>query len=63
MIAALIQRIGLPRTMEMAEALAARRAMEFARELSLFDVILEGDRLRVVRALNASAGAILCMVM
>ena len=40
----------------MAEALAARRAMEFARELSLFDVILEGDCLQVVRALNAFGG-------
>ena len=38
----------------MAEALVARRAVEFARELSLFDVILEGDCLWVVQALNAS---------
>ena len=30
--------------------------MEFARELSLFDVILKGDCLQVVRALNASGG-------
>ena len=30
--------------------------MEFARELSLFDSILEGDCLRVVQALNASGG-------
>ena len=30
--------------------------MEFARELSLFNVILEGDCLRVVQALNASGG-------
>ena len=55
-IAALSQRIGLPCTVEMAKALAAKRAMKFARELSLFDVILEGDCLRVVRALNASGG-------
>ena len=55
-IAALSQRIGLPCTVEIAEALAARRAMEFARELSLFYVILEGDCLRVVQALNASGG-------
>ncbi|KAL0004829.1 hypothetical protein SO802_012390 [Lithocarpus litseifolius] len=55
-IAALSQRIGLSRTVELAEALAARRAVEFARELSLFDVILEGDCLRVVQALNASGG-------
>ena len=55
-IAALSQRIGLPHTVEMAEALAAKRAVEFARELSLFDVILKGDCLQVVRALNASGG-------
>ncbi|KAK7847015.1 hypothetical protein CFP56_007171 [Quercus suber] len=41
-IAALSQRIGLPRTVEMVEALAASRVVEFARELRLFDVILEG---------------------
>ncbi|KAK7859026.1 putative ribonuclease h protein [Quercus suber] len=53
-IAALSQKIGLPRSVEMAEALAARRAVEFARELSLFDVIVEGDCLQVLRALSAS---------
>lgn len=36
----------------MPEALAARRALEFARELCLFDVVLEGDCLRVIQALN-----------
>ncbi|KAL0008216.1 hypothetical protein SO802_009718 [Lithocarpus litseifolius] len=55
-IAALSQRIGLSRTVELAEALAARRAVEFAKELSLFDIILEGDCLRVVQALSASGG-------
>ncbi|KAK7833845.1 hypothetical protein CFP56_025181 [Quercus suber] len=55
-IAALSQKIGLPHTVEMAEALATRQAVEFARELSPFDVILEGDCLQVVRALNASGG-------
>ena len=55
-ITALSQRIGLPHTVEMAEALAARQGMEFARELSIFDVILEGDCLRIMRALNASGG-------
>ncbi|KAK7825535.1 hypothetical protein CFP56_033028 [Quercus suber] len=55
-IAALSQKIGLPRSVEMAEALATRRAVEFARELSLFDVIVEGDYLQVVRALSASGG-------
>ena len=55
-IAALSQRIGLPCMVEMAEALATRRAVEFARELSLFYVILEGDCLGVVQALNAFGG-------
>lgn len=55
-IATLSQKIGLPRTVEMAEALAARRAVEFTRDLSLFDVILEGDCLRVKQALNALGG-------
>ena len=40
----------------MAEALAARRAMEFTRDLSLFNVILEGDCLRVKQASNALGG-------
>ena len=55
-IAALSQKIGLPRMVEMAEALAVRKAMEFARDLSLFDVILEGDCLQVKQALNALEG-------
>jgi hypothetical protein len=55
-IAALSQKIGLPRSVEMAEGLATRRVMVFARELSPIDVILEGDCLRVVRALNAFGG-------
>ncbi|KAK7848506.1 hypothetical protein CFP56_004884 [Quercus suber] len=55
-IVALSQKIVLPRTVEMAEVLAARRAVEFARELSLFDVIIKGDCLQVVKALNAFGG-------
>ena len=35
----------------MAEALAARRAVIFAREMSLFDIIVEGDCLTVIQAL------------
>ena len=34
----------------MAEALAARRAVIFAREMSLFDIIVEGDCLTVIQA-------------
>ena len=55
-IDALSQRISLTYTVEMVEALAAKRAMEFAKELNLFYVILEGDCLRVVQDLNASGG-------
>ena len=36
----------------MAEALVARRVVVFARDLSLFNVIIEGDCLRVIQALN-----------
>jgi len=35
-------------SVEMAEALAGKRAAEFARELSFFDVLIEGDCLRVI---------------
>ena len=53
-IAALSQRIPLPFSVEMAEAMAARRALLFAQELSLYKVMMEGDCLRVVSALNSS---------
>ena len=50
-IAALSQRIPLSQSVEMAEALAVRRAVVFAQELSLTNVIIEGDCLRVIHAL------------
>ena len=53
-IAALSQRILLHFSVEMAEAMAARRALLFAQELSLYKVMMEGDCLRVVSALNSS---------
>ena len=53
-IAALSQKIPLVQSVELAEALAARRAVGFALELSLFSVELEGDCSRVISALNAS---------
>lgn len=37
---------------ELVEALAARRAVVLAKESSLFDVIIEGDCLQVVQALE-----------
>ena len=52
-IAALSQRIRLPHSVEMVEAMAARRIIVFAREMSLSKVVVEGDCLRVVSALNA----------
>ncbi|XP_075661751.1 uncharacterized protein LOC142631462 [Castanea sativa] len=53
-IVALSQRIPLPFSVEMAEAMAVRRALLFAQELSLSKVMMEGDCLRVVLALNFS---------
>ena len=52
-IAALSQKIPLVQTVELAEALATKRAVGFALELSLFSVELEGDCARVISALNA----------
>ena len=53
-IAALSQKIHLVQMFELAEALAARMAVGFALELSLFNVELEGDCSRVISTLNAS---------
>ena len=47
-IATLSQKIGLPHSVETAEALAALRVVVFAKELSVFKVIMEGDCLKVV---------------
>ena len=47
-IAALSQKIGLPHTVELAEALAAHRVVAFARELNIYKVVVEGDCLQVV---------------
>ena len=51
-IAALCQNLGQVQSVDMAEALAARRAVIFARELSLFNIIVEGDCLHVIQALQ-----------
>lgn len=53
-IAALSQRIESFHLVELAEALATRRAVMLAKELSLVDVIFESDCLRVVQALRCS---------
>jgi len=49
---ALSQKIVLPQSIEHAEALAASRAVTFARELSLSKVMFEGDYLRIINAIN-----------
>ena len=41
-------KIGLPHSVETAEALAALRAIVFAKELSIFKVVVEGECLKVV---------------
>ena len=50
-IAALSQNLPLVQSVELAEALAARRVLLFAKELSLFSVELEEDCSRVIKAL------------
>ena len=55
-IAALSQRIPLPHSVELAEALAAHRTVVFAQEMSIFKVMVEGDCPRVVSVLKAPAG-------
>ena len=52
MITALSQKIPLVQSMELVKAMAARGALLFAKELSLFDVEIEGDCSRVLAALN-----------
>ena len=51
-IVALSQKIKLPQTVELAKALAARQAITLAAKLSVFKVMVEGDYMRVVQALN-----------
>ena len=47
-IAALSQKIGLPHLVETTEVLVALRVVMFAKEMSVFKVVLEGDCLKVV---------------
>ena len=53
-IAALSQQVKSILSVKMAKALAARRAVILAGELSLFNVIFEGDCVRVIQALQCS---------
>ena len=52
-LAALSQKIALPQSVEMAEALATKRAVQLAIEMSFLRVMVEGDCKRVVQALQA----------
>ncbi|XP_023911979.1 uncharacterized protein LOC112023597 [Quercus suber] len=52
-IASLTQQIPLPATVIEVEALAARRAMELALELSLDNIVLEGDNESLFKALKS----------
>lgn len=48
----LSQKIKMPNTVELAEALAASRVVILAKELSIFQVAFEGDCLQVIQAIN-----------
>ena len=52
-IAALSQNIQLPSFVDSVEALATRRAIILAQEISLTQVVVEGDSLKVIAAINS----------
>ena len=52
-IAALSQNIQLPSSVDSIEALAAQRAIILAQEISLTQVVMEGDSLKVIAAINS----------
>ena len=52
-IAALSQNIRLPSSVDSVEALAARRVIILAQEISLTQVVVEGDSLKVIAAINS----------
>ena len=53
-LVALSRNVALVQSDEMAKALVGKRATEFAKELSIFDVQIEGDCLCVIQALQDS---------
>ncbi|KAL0001451.1 hypothetical protein SO802_015232 [Lithocarpus litseifolius] len=53
-ISALSQKIRLPSSVVMVEALTTRRAVMFAKEISVFRVVVEGDSLQVIKVVNNS---------
>ena len=63
-IVALSQKIAMAQSVELVEALAAKQSVVFAKELSLFIMVIEGDSFRVIQALkDIRADAAHCMVM
>ena len=52
-IVALSHNIQLPSSVDSAEALAAQRAIILAQEISLTQVVVEGDSLKVIAAINS----------
>ena len=54
-IGALLERIELPTTVEVVEALACRRAIAFALENGLHQVVFEGDLTTVLNCIQASS--------
>ena len=53
MIEALSERIALPPSVEDVEALACRRAISFAQEIGLQEVVFEGDAEIIINSLNS----------
>lgn len=51
-------RVPLPHSVAKVEALACRRAVQFAVEIGLHDVIFEGDSMIVIQALKNGSGAL-----
>ena len=51
-IAALSQKVRLPGSVDVVEALVAQRAICFAKELSLHHLVIEGDSLQVIQAIT-----------
>ena len=52
----------MPHSVELAKALACSRAVSFARELSFFQVVFEGDSLRIIQAINSQGANLRCLV-
>ena len=52
-IGALAERIPIPTSPAIVEALTCQRAMVFAKELNLMDIVFEGDAEQIIKALQA----------